>query len=131
LIVSPQCNTQRGNCNGWKGQMGILDEVMAHVDEDHTRDLARFYVMGLSTGGEGAYRYAAHAPTTIAAMVPMANCNSDDVWLTANACAMSAVPTWAFHNVGDSTQPVANTERLVSLINGCAPPEPAVGSEGA
>ncbi|MDX2092632.1 MAG: hypothetical protein SFX73_32505 [Kofleriaceae bacterium] len=133
LVVAPQCNTDRATCWGWIGQMANLDEVLAHVRPSYTFVDERIYVTGLSTGGEGAWRYAIYSRArpggpAMAAAVPIAATYTDATWYNNNLCTMSPVPVWAFHNSDDPTQPVTNSRTLVSQLAAC-PTSPTVAPQ--
>lgn len=123
LVVAPQCNSARGECFGWVGQMANIDDVVARVLASEPVDPARIYLTGLSTGGEGVYRYAVYAEqragAKIAAAVPASSTLSSQGWVDANLCAMAAIPVWAFHNSDDPTQSVTNSRTYVATLAAC------------
>ncbi len=120
LVVAPQCNAAIGNCNGWAGQMATLDQVVAEVGATATLDPDRFYVTGLSTGGEGTWNYADHNPE-VDAIVPMASTYAGDASWMPRICNLTDVSVWTFHNSGDPTQPASNSQRYVDLLTACGP----------
>jgi len=133
LVIAPQCNVDRAGCWGWIAHGTFIDEVLAHVRTTYTFDDARVYVTGLSTGGEGATRYAIHSRTRVegpevAAAVPIASTYTDGTWYANNLCTLSPVPVWAFHNSDDPTQPVNNSRTVVADLGACATP-PAVAPQ--
>lgn len=109
--MAPQCNAAIGNCNGWAGQMATLDQVVAEVGATATIDLDRFYVTGLSTGGEGTWNYADHNPE-VDAIVPMASTYAGDASWMPRICNLAHVSVWTFHNSGDPTQPATQQPAL-------------------
>lgn len=127
LVIAPQCNTNRGSC--WVGQEANVDEVIEHARQSATFDDDRIYITGLSTGGEGAIRFAMHSRTRpagtpgveIAAIVPISSTQSSLAYYMANICDIADVPMWAFHNSDDTTQLPINSERYVMLLNACPP----------
>jgi len=138
LVIAPQCNNNRTGCFGWPGHEAFIDEVVEHARTEQVIDEQRVYVTGLSTGGEGAFRYAIHAHrrpqgdpgVVVAALVPIASTNVDDAFYAANLCSIAPAPVWAFHNSDDPTQPVTNSRTFVSRVNGCSPTVPAQLAEG-
>lgn len=133
LVVAPQCNADRASCWGWTPQMANVDEVLANVRATYAFDDDRMYVTGLSTGGEGAWRYAIHSRArqggpAMAAALPIAATYTDANWYANNLCTMSPVPVWAFHNSDDPTQPVTNSRALVSALAAC-PTAPVIAPQ--
>lgn len=125
LLYAPQCNGNQGNCFGWGGssKMPILDQVLEHLRTVATVDDARFYTTGISTGGEGAWRYAIHRPELVSAVVPIGLTYSvvlprpdfyDD-----EMCKMVGIPVWAFHNSTDATQPPRNSQEMKARLDRC------------
>lgn len=116
LLIAPQCNRDIGACWAWSGQMTTLDLIHDDLaDLGIPMDPRRRYLTGLSTGGEGVWNYAAHAPDRVAAIVPMASTFAGNASWAPRMCALANVAVWAFHNMDDPSQSVTNSIGLVDL----------------
>lgn len=104
IVVSPQCPKDKT----WEPLelIALLDDLTKRfkVDPD------RICVTGLSMGGFGAWRLAAHAPDRLAAIAPI--CGGGETYWTRH---MAHLPVWAFHGAKDSGVPV---ERSQAMIDG-------------
>lgn len=87
----------------------ITDETIA----DFPIDPDRVYLMGLSSGGTGAWNMAGKYPETFAAVVPISSTAGDQKML-AN---IGSVPVWAFGNQDDEVAPPEAVIQNVSIVN--------------
>ncbi len=109
IVVSPQTSSNWGP--------EITSEFVAKIRQKYPVDPDRVYITGLSLGGEGAWRYAVANRDKVAAIVPV--CGAD-----ASAPEyknLTGLPTWAYHNVGDSVVNADKTRDKLALITGVDP----------
>jgi poly(3-hydroxybutyrate) depolymerase len=129
IVYAPQCNGNRYDCWAWEDSslMGFLDESLVDLRQVAPVDETHFYVTGTSTGGEGAWRFAIHRPTLIAAAVSVASTFAPDNPVSnfygSSICDMKSVPMWAFHASKDTLQLPSNSQNLHDMLAACSPPE--------
>lgn len=101
VIVSPQCNTP----NGWNAErlMRVVDWVRAR----YRTDLNRFYVIGMSMGGWGAFKVAAAYPDKVAAAIAL--CGG----FTGSVEPLTQVPLWIIHGTDDEVTPFSCSNSIV------------------
>lgn len=106
VVISPQVSGSDNYFNPTKVD-GLVEFVKSHyaVDPD------RLYLTGLSMGGGGVWLYASAHPEKLAGIVPIAGNE------TTPSGNISGVPTWAFHNWGDSS---INANRSINWVNDIA-----------
>lgn len=104
LVVSPQC---RGR--GW--DIDQLTMLLDDIVERYDVDLDRVYVTGLSMGGSGTWRLAAHSAERFAAIAPI--CGGGDA---GRADQLAGLPIWAFHGAKDDVVPVSATREMVAAV---------------
>ncbi|MCA9086580.1 MAG: prolyl oligopeptidase family serine peptidase [Planctomycetaceae bacterium] len=105
IVVSPQCPP-----NVWWEPIeltALLDDVIAK----HKVDTDRIYVTGLSMGGFGTWRLAAHTPERFAAIAPICG-GGEPYW----ARRYGKLPTWVFHGAKDQAVPLARSEQMVEAM---------------
>jgi predicted peptidase len=113
IVVSPQCPKHKW----WDTEalLALLDELEAH----HRVDRRRVYLTGLSMGGYGAWALGMAFPERFAALAPV--CGGGEF----SSAYMSSIhkrsdlrrlPVWAFHGAKDETVPVAESERMISML---------------
>lgn len=88
----------------------ILDKTLAILPVDRTR----VYLTGLSRGGHASWRWAAADPGRFAAVAPVAG-RGDPV----AACALKAMPVWAFHGDRDDVVIPEGSFTMVRAIRAC------------
>lgn len=126
VIVSPQCPKN----SWWRVTVlkALMDEVIARQGDI---DKSRLYVSGLSMGGYGTWSLLSNYPNYFAAAIPICG-GGDPMRLPKNRPPVkqginnefepeglkqaAGVPIWTFHGTEDGAVPIAETERLVSLL---------------
>lgn len=101
-----------------------INILLEKIKKEERVDTNRIYVTGLSNGGGGVQYLSATQPHKIAAMLTTCATNSFDGMpkpYYRNYCLIKDIPLWAFHNQGDNTITVSNSESVVSSINACTP----------
>jgi predicted peptidase len=85
-----------------------LDATIAQMSGDERR----IYVTGVSMGGHGALRLAAHHPSRFAAVVAICG------WADTNETAprLKGVPVWLFHGASDPIVPARCSAELVAAL---------------
>lgn len=107
IIVSPQCPEDRTWDELTDGLLDLLDAVKPALRADP----ARIYLTGISMGAFGAWKLAARAPHTFAALVPICG-GADEAW----ASALAHLPTWVFHGALDTVVPAETSRRMVRAL---------------
>ncbi|MCP4169145.1 MAG: prolyl oligopeptidase family serine peptidase [Fuerstiella sp.] len=105
IVVSPQCPK-----DVWWEPIeltALLDEIIKNnnIDED------RIYVTGLSMGGFGTWRLAAHSPDRFAAIAPICG-GGEPYW----ARRFPHLPTWAFHGAKDRVVPLERSQEMIDAV---------------
>lgn len=93
-----------------------VDKVVQYALKNYKVDQQRIYMGGLSMGGGATWEYAVNHGRNLAAIVPICGASwplDSDI----HKLAKTDVPTWAFHNSGDSVVTyVSTTKRYVDII---------------
>ena len=108
-VVMPQCPIG----SQWSGPaervaLHALDATIAQRSGDERR----IYVTGVSMGGHGALRLAAHHPSRFAAVVAICG------WADTNETAprLKGVPVWLFHGASDPVVPARCSVELATAL---------------
>lgn len=88
----------------------ILDRALATLPVDRSR----IYLTGLSRGGHASWRWAAAEPGKFAAVAPVAGRGDPGT-----ACALKAMPVWAFHGDRDDVVIPEGSFAMVRAIRAC------------
>lgn len=107
IVVSPQCPADT-----WWEPIELLALIDA-VSKQYHVDADRVYCTGLSMGGFGTWRLAAHAPERLAAIAPICG-GGETHW--AKRAAFVELPAWAFHGALDKAVPVERSEAMVAAL---------------
>jgi predicted peptidase len=113
IVVSPQC--PKGLWWDPDAVLALLDDVMAA----HKVDAARVYLTGLSMGGFGTWDLAMAHPERFAAIVPICGGGPFGSTYLSNLnhkAELRSLGVWAFHGGQDKTVPLAESERMISLL---------------
>lgn len=105
ILVSPQCPK-----DVWWEPIE-LTALLDQVTRTHKVDEDRTYVTGLSMGGFGTWRLAAHTPNRFAAIAPI--CGGGEAYW---ARRFSHLPTWAFHGAKDQGVPLVRSQAMVDAM---------------
>lgn len=108
VLVSPQLPAEED----W--DTGKLNAILAATLKSLRIDPARVYLTGLSRGGHATWRWAAAEPWRFAAIAPVAGRGE-----VADACALKAVPVWAFHGDRDDVVTPEGSFTMTRAIRGC------------
>jgi predicted peptidase len=105
IVVSPQCPKDKW----WEPieLVALLDEIAGKYKVDPER----VYVTGLSMGGFGSWRLAAHAPERLAAIAPICG-GGETYW----AKQISHLPVWAFHGAKDGAVPLERSQAMIDAL---------------
>ena len=109
IVISPQLNT-----GSWSPE--FVDEMIAHAVANYRVDESRIYMTGISLGGIGTWNYATKYPERLAAVVPISGSGN-----ASQACNMSQVPVWAFHNSSDGLVNTSGSVNMIEALNNCNP----------
>lgn len=113
IVVSPQC--QKGRWWDIEAVLALLDDVMA----THQADPTRVYLTGLSMGGFASWDLGTAHPDRFAALVPICGGGQFATAFVSNLqkrVPLRTLPVWAFHGAKDETVPLAESERMVGLL---------------
>jgi predicted peptidase len=105
IVVSPQCP------KGKSWEPFELSLLLDDLERKYKVDQDRIYLTGLSMGGFGTWRMAAHAPNRLAAIAPI--CGGGDVQ---SARRLAKLPIWAFHGAKDTGVPVELSQSMIDAI---------------
>lgn len=94
-----------------------IDDVLMYCIVNYNVDLDRIYLMGVSNGGEGVWRYASSPEHVkkIAAIIPI--CGGDNDPTKASVLVNEGIPGWAAHALNDTVVPYSRTKRMVDAVN--------------
>ena len=107
ITVAPQCTE-----NTWFDMFERLKKFADMIFHEDYTDKERFYLMGVSMGGYGAWQLAMSKPEIFAAVIPI--CGGGMSW---NAARLVNVPVWAFHGVLDHLVSYNESVNLVNAVN--------------
>jgi predicted peptidase len=109
IVISIQSQTAEWN-------LSMIEEGVDHVLLNYPVDENRIYMTGYGEGAIASWNYAIAHSEQIAAIVPISG--KGDI---PNACNLTNVDVWAFHNETDDIIASANTKKMVSAIGKCSP----------
>lgn len=113
FIFLPQSPTNNGfgGITDDPGVSGLVFEAMDQLEKEYSIDDQRRYVVGMSTGGYGAWYFIGVKPEKFAAAIPI--CGGGDPKM---ASKMTHIPIWAFHGKTDKSVPVHLTQNMIKAI---------------
>jgi predicted peptidase len=91
-----------------------LRQILAWALKSLPADPDRVILTGLSRGGHATWRWGAAEPWRFAAIVPVAGRGDP-----ANACALKAIPVWAFHGDRDDVVTPEGSFAMARAIRAC------------
>lgn len=112
IIISPQCPVDVR----WTDEVSRLSQLLDHVENTYAIDKTRFYLTGMSMGGQGAWALAVEHPTRFAAVAPICGRQIPDL---SKIYALKNTPMWVFHGAKDSRVPPENSELMVGKLKDC------------
>jgi predicted peptidase len=104
-------------------QVPWIDEIIEFMKAGYPVDLNRIWLMGISLGGGGVWKYA-QSPDNVkklAAIVPV--CGSTNSPDKASVLVNDGIPGWAAHSVTDATVSFSMSTRMVTAVNELAKDE--------
>ena len=114
IVVSPQCpSTTEWYYND--GIQALVNKLIDSVIARYPVDTNRIYLTGLSMGGIGTLDLAIRYPQRFAAIMPIAF-RIEPGW---NVCALTNIPTWAFHGALDPIIPLSRAQGVIDTLRGC------------
>ena len=94
----------------------MLELLETEVFDKYKYDANRFYVMGLSMGGQATWKVTEKYASKVAAAVPICGSRINDNTFE-DATKMKDVPIWMYHGTADQTIPFSDSEtRYNNLI---------------
>ncbi len=109
IVISPQLPADRER---W--DPAALDATLDAALRRLRADPDRIVLTGLSLGGMATWDWAMARPDRFAAIAPVAALADP-----ANACRLTAIPTWVFHGDGDPVVPLAGDMAMVDAVRAC------------
>jgi predicted peptidase len=114
FVLAPQC--PRGE--SWSGlgkeaapMIRLTFGAIDALKQEFPLDPARFYLVGISMGGNGAWDVAVRFPDKFAALVPI--CGAGD---TDTAKKLIKLPIWCFHGANDPLISVGYARRMIAAL---------------
>jgi len=115
FVVAPQALQQQG----WierdsitpTQRLGLVLELIDHLEKSFSIDSSRLYVLGQSMGGLGTFAIITMQPGKFAAAVPV--CGGGD---ESKAEKIAHVPMWAFHGEKDEAVRVERSRNMIAAI---------------
>ena len=108
LLISPQLPADQD----W--DLDKLRAILAWALKSLPADPDRIILTGLSLGGHATWRWGASEPTRFAAIAPVAGRG-----VPASACALKAMPVWAFHGDRDDVVTPEGSFAMARAIRAC------------
>ena len=108
ILLSPQLPADL------QWEVAKLDALLDSAIKRLRVDPSRIYLTGLSLGGQASWRWATARPSRFAALVPVAGRREP-----IDACALKALPIWAFHGDRDDVVPMIDSVDMVASVRHC------------
>ena len=118
IVISPQL---RNDYRSWPAF--YVDHVVEHVKKNYRIDEDRIYLIGLSLGGGGCWRYASENSayaSKIAAIAPACGAQPYQGDKVSNLVDAN-IKVWAFHGDADPVVPARHSRDWTSNINRLSP----------
>ncbi len=112
IVVSPQTAKPKDDgpfVENW--QVHHLSQLLDHLLATYPVDIDRIYLTGLSMGGFGTLRWAAHEPKRFAAIAPV--CGGGWHYYGRH---LKDMPVWLFHGDQDQAVPLAFSQIVADAI---------------
>ncbi len=116
IVLFPQCRPNRFWTDALMDKM-VMRQI-AQITEEFSIDAQREYLLGVSMGGYGVWRFAANYPRTFAAIVsicggsPLTSGNR----FSPIAEKIGKTPAWLFHGAEDKIVQVSESRNLTAAI---------------
>ena len=107
ISISPQALMKPKK--GWSTE--DLDLLLEYALKTYSIDKDRIYLTGMSMGGYATWRWAAHRPSTFAAIAPV--CGGGKA---GNASKYAQLPIWNFHGAKDKVVDIQKSKTMVEAI---------------
>ncbi|ELR68792.1 Hypothetical protein C900_05805 [Fulvivirga imtechensis AK7] len=109
IVIAPEHTEEE-----W--DVDFIHEVVEYSLETYAVDPNRIIITGMSGGGIGTLSYAMAYPEIPAAIVPISGEGE-----TEQACKLTDLAVWAFHNQEDPKVPSAGSVEMINAIKACDP----------
>lgn len=113
IVIAPQCPAG----TWWEFRLRQLDLLLEQLPKKFAVDEDRLYLTGLSAGGFGSWRLAAHRPHTFAAVAPIAGGLNPPESHALLAPKLKEIPIWAFHGDADQVVPLWKGKKIAEAVN--------------
>jgi len=116
IILLPQCRTARYWSDPVMEQMVI--QALEQTVEEFSANANRVYLIGVSMGGYGVWRFASQYPKKFAALVSICGGSpvSEGDRFASIARKVGRTPAWLFHGAEDKIVPVSESRELVKAL---------------
>jgi predicted peptidase len=112
IIIAPQCPKE----SWWVYELKPLSLLLDHIESTYAVDKSRFYLTGMSMGGQGTWALAVEHPRRFAAVVPICPLQ---LFNPPKVCVLKDVPVWVFHGAQDTTVPIQQAQLMVNTLKAC------------
>ena len=121
FVVAPQCPSN-GTWNSdpslpMRPELAAANDILDSLSREFSIDVNRFYVTGLSMGGQATWEIIMRFPWRFAAAVPMSGYGNP-----AYASWCAGVPIWVFHGAADNTAPVQYSRAMINALRALGRP---------
>jgi predicted peptidase len=115
IAVSPQC--PEGST--WASLVETLKSLLDHILENYSAAPDRFYLTGISMGGNGVWLVATRYPDIFAAVAPVCGYGLRSQGFPERVCVLKDVPVWVFHGSHDDIVDLSESQKLVDRLREC------------
>ena len=109
IVIAPEHTEEDWDVN-------FIHEVVEYSLDTYSVDPSRVIITGMSGGGIGTLSYAMAYPQVPAAIVPISGEGEIE-----QACKLTNMAVWAFHNQEDPKVPSTGSINMINAINACEP----------
>lgn len=109
IVIAPEHTVEE-----W--DVEFIHEVVEYAIENYAVDPNRVIITGMSGGGIGTLNYAMAYPEVPAVIVPVSGEGE-----TAQACLLTDMAVWAFHNQEDPKVPASGSIDMINTLKSCSP----------
>lgn len=110
-VLAPQINDA-----DWTDDTDTVKALLDQVVAENAVDESRIYVVGLSSGGTGAWKLLLDYPEVFAGAIPVCGEVPAEYYETDAFDALVNMPIWAFHAADDDVVPESGTANAIAAL---------------